>query len=131
MNNVTIIKADSSNSSCELLCTAKPSSGEASLNYVWIKNGQFLSHESHLTVSKSDLSHSYTCNASNPVSWKITTVKAEDICKGKGLNSWYTSETQFGRQQSGFGVEYGKEACKPERFILEFNIASWLYSKGY
>ena len=95
MYNVTIIKADSSNSSCELLCTAKPFSGEAFFNYVWIKNGQFLTNGPHLTVNKSHLSHSYTCNASNPVSSKSTTV--EDICKGKGLNSWYTSETQFGR----------------------------------
>ncbi|XP_031438683.1 CD48 antigen-like isoform X1 [Clupea harengus] len=86
VNNVDIRKADSSNSLCELLCEAKTSSGEASLNYVWIKNGQFLSHESHLTVSKSDLSHSYTCNASNPVSWKITTVKAKEICKAP--NRW-------------------------------------------
>ena len=97
VDTVEITRDDSSNSLCELLCIAKPSSGEGSLNYIWIENEHFLWNRFHLTVNKSDLSHNYTCNASNPVSWKITTVKAEDICKGKGLNSWYTSETQFGR----------------------------------
>ena len=121
VKTVEITRDDTDKKLCKLLCKA-----ENALNLEWSASHSenFNSTGSHLTVRKSDLSHSYTCDASNPVSRMTTTVKAKDICKGKGLNSWYTSETQFGRQQSGFGVEYGKEACKPERFILEFNIAT-------
>ena len=90
VKTVEITRDDSSNSLCELLCIAKPSSGEGSLNYIWIENEHFLWNRSHLTVRKSDLSHSYTCDASNPVSRMTTTVKAKDICKGKGLNSYGT-----------------------------------------
>ena len=87
VDTVEITRDDSSNSLCALLCIAKPSSGEGSLNYVWIENGQFFSTGSNLTVNNSDLSHSYTCNASNPVTWKSTTRKAEDICRGKRIFS--------------------------------------------
>ncbi|XP_031438680.1 CD48 antigen-like isoform X2 [Clupea harengus] len=116
VNNVDIRKADSSNSLCELLCEAMPSPGEGSLNYVWIKNGQFLSNGSHLDVSNSDLSHSYTCNASNPVSWKITTEKAEDNCKGRPIGA-IVGTTVTGITLIGFGVAmylWKKRACKPD-----------------
>ncbi|XP_031438625.1 SLAM family member 5-like [Clupea harengus] len=78
VKTVEITRDDTDKKLCKLLCKA-----ENALNLEWSASHSenFNSTGSHLTVRKSDLSHSYTCNASNPVSRMTTTVKAKDICQ--------------------------------------------------
>ncbi|KAL2102810.1 hypothetical protein ACEWY4_001978 [Coilia grayii] len=80
VSSVHITKSDATADHCVLVCKAEPQSEDKLLKYKWIEKNLNIPT---LDVQEAEMANSYTCNASNPVSWKTRTVTAKNLCEGQ------------------------------------------------
>uniref|UniRef100_A0A493SSG1 Ig-like domain-containing protein n=1 Tax=Anas platyrhynchos platyrhynchos TaxID=8840 RepID=A0A493SSG1_ANAPP len=58
--------------------------GAANISYIWSRDGEPLGHENMLWVHGGTEPRTYICNASNPVSWRITSIATATFCPAPG-----------------------------------------------
>lgn len=54
--------------------------GAAKVSYSWSRDGEPLGHGNVLQVHEDTEPRTYICNASNPVSWRITSINTTTLC---------------------------------------------------
>uniref|UniRef100_U3IPJ6 Ig-like domain-containing protein n=1 Tax=Anas platyrhynchos platyrhynchos TaxID=8840 RepID=U3IPJ6_ANAPP len=67
--------------------------GAANISYIWSRDGEPLGHENMLWVHGGTEPRTYICNASNPVSWRITSIATATFCPAPGTGLWDVSCT--------------------------------------
>uniref|UniRef100_A0A8B9U490 Ig-like domain-containing protein n=1 Tax=Anas zonorhyncha TaxID=75864 RepID=A0A8B9U490_9AVES len=62
--------------------------GAAKVSYSWSRDGEPLGHGNMLWVHGGTEPRTYICNASNPVSWRITSIDTTTFCPPPGTGLW-------------------------------------------
>ncbi|XP_038023746.2 natural killer cell receptor 2B4-like [Anas platyrhynchos] len=90
--NAQVLREEQGRCNFSLLCSVP---GAANVSYSWFRDGEPLGHGNMLQVHEDTEPRTYICNASNPVSWRITSIDTATLCFPPGTGvSWSYCKTK-------------------------------------